>query len=87
MIKKGSVYIIISQFLIIKDLETQQELKIAYMHLKQHQETIDKFKETVSEKTTQISNMKKDLNKSKDDLQKKVRVVLFFGECPKLFVK
>ncbi|XP_045676369.1 centromere-associated protein E isoform X3 [Phyllostomus hastatus] len=56
---------------IARDLETQQELKIAYMHLKQHQETIDKFKETVSEKTTQISNMKKDLNKSKDDLQEK----------------
>ncbi|XP_035881715.1 centromere-associated protein E isoform X6 [Phyllostomus discolor] len=58
---------------IARDLETQQELKIAYMHLKQHQETIDKFKETVSEKTTQISNMKKDLNKSKDDLQEKIQ--------------
>lgn len=77
------LYITISQFLIIKDLETQQELKIARMQLKEHQETIDKFRETVSEKTTRISNMKKDLNKSKDDLQKKVCVALFFWECPK----
>ncbi|XP_036887808.1 centromere-associated protein E isoform X2 [Sturnira hondurensis] len=58
---------------IARDLETQQELKIARMHLKEHQEAIDKFKETDSEKTTQISNMKKDLNKSKDDLQKKIQ--------------
>lgn len=61
-------------------METQQELKIAHMHLKEHQETIDKFRERVSEKTTQISNIQKDLNKSKDELQKKVCVVLFFGE-------
>ncbi|XP_044768591.1 centromere-associated protein E isoform X2 [Neomonachus schauinslandi] len=54
-----------------RDLETQQELKIAHMHLKEHQETIDKFRERVSEKTAQISNIQKDLNKSKDELQKK----------------
>ncbi|XP_057165611.1 centromere-associated protein E isoform X4 [Ursus arctos] len=56
---------------IARDLETQQELKIAHMHLKEHQETIDKFRERVSEKTTQISTIQKDLNKSKDELQKK----------------
>ncbi|XP_047574074.1 centromere-associated protein E isoform X2 [Lutra lutra] len=56
---------------ISRDLETQQKLKIAHMHLKEHQETIDKFRERVSEKTTQISNIQKDLNKSKDELQKK----------------
>ncbi|XP_072611648.1 centromere-associated protein E isoform X3 [Vulpes vulpes] len=56
---------------IARDLETQQELKIALLHLKEHQETIDKFRERVSEKTTQISNIQKDLNKSKDELQKK----------------
>lgn len=61
-------------------METQQELKIALLHLKEHQETIDKFRERVSEKTTQISNIQKDLNKSKDELQKKVCVVLFFEE-------
>ncbi|XP_027454311.1 centromere-associated protein E isoform X4 [Zalophus californianus] len=54
-----------------RDLETQQELKVAHMHLKEHQETIDKFRERVSEKTTQISNIQKDLNKSKDELQQK----------------
>uniref|UniRef100_F6S685 Centromere-associated protein E n=1 Tax=Equus caballus TaxID=9796 RepID=F6S685_HORSE len=56
---------------IARDLETQQELKIARMHLKEHQETIDKFRERVSEKTTQISNIQKDLNKAKDELQEK----------------
>ncbi|XP_058424769.1 centromere-associated protein E-like isoform X1 [Diceros bicornis minor] len=56
---------------IARDLETQQELKIARMHLKEHQETIDKFRERVSEKTSQISNIQNDLNKSKDELQKK----------------
>ncbi|XP_044080308.1 centromere-associated protein E isoform X2 [Neovison vison] len=56
---------------ISRDLETQQKLKIAHMHLKEHQQTIDKFRESVSEKTTQISNIQKDLNKSKDELQKK----------------
>lgn len=73
--------------LIIKDLETQKELKIARIHLKEHQETIDKLRESVSEKTTQISNIQKDFNKSKDDLQIKVCVALFFWECLKLFVK
>ncbi|XP_023590518.1 centromere-associated protein E [Trichechus manatus latirostris] len=56
---------------IARDLETQQELKIARMHLKEHQETIDKFREKVSEKTAQISDIQKDLDKSKDELQKK----------------
>ncbi|XP_066241622.1 centromere-associated protein E isoform X1 [Saccopteryx leptura] len=56
---------------IARELETQKELKIACVHLKEHQETIDKLRERVSEKATQISNIQKDLNKSKDDLQKK----------------
>lgn len=50
------------------------------MHLKEHQETIDRFREKVSQKTTEISNIQKDLNKSKDELQEKVRVVSFFWE-------
>ncbi|XP_025777184.1 centromere-associated protein E isoform X2 [Puma concolor] len=57
---------------IARDLETQQELKVVHMHLKEYQETIDKFRQRVSEKTTQISNIQKSLNKSKDELQKKV---------------
>ncbi|XP_062964378.1 centromere-associated protein E isoform X2 [Cynocephalus volans] len=56
---------------IARDLETQQELEIACMHLKEHKETINKFREKVSEKATQISNIQKDLDKSKDELQKK----------------
>ncbi|XP_033712710.1 centromere-associated protein E isoform X8 [Tursiops truncatus] len=57
---------------IARDLETQEQLKIAHMHLKEHQETIDKFREKVSEKTPQISNIQKDLNKSKDELPRKI---------------
>ncbi|XP_032489252.1 centromere-associated protein E isoform X5 [Phocoena sinus] len=56
---------------IARDLETQEQLKIAHMHLKEHQETIDKFRERVSEKAPQISNIQKDLNKSKDELPRK----------------
>uniref|UniRef100_A0A667G8V5 Centromere-associated protein E n=1 Tax=Lynx canadensis TaxID=61383 RepID=A0A667G8V5_LYNCA len=58
---------------IARDLETQQELKVAHMHLKEYQETIDKLRQRVSEKTTQISNIQKSLNKSKDELQKKIQ--------------
>ncbi|XP_055290932.1 centromere-associated protein E isoform X2 [Moschus berezovskii] len=54
-----------------KELETQEQLKIAHTHLKEHRETIDKLRERVSEKTSQISNIQKDLSKSKDELQKK----------------
>lgn len=81
LLRKGNVPLYLtSQFLLItKDLETQEQLKIAHMHLKEHQETIDKFRERVSEKAPQISNIQKDLNKSKDELPRKVCVVLFFG--------
>ncbi|XP_017904740.1 PREDICTED: centromere-associated protein E isoform X4 [Capra hircus] len=54
-----------------RELETQEQLKIAHIHLKEHQETIDKLRERVSEKMSQISHIQKDLNKSKDELQKK----------------
>ncbi|XP_055443831.1 centromere-associated protein E isoform X1 [Bubalus kerabau] len=54
-----------------RELETQEQLKIAHIRLKEHQETIDKLRERVSEKTSQVSNIQKDLNKSKDELQKK----------------
>ncbi|XP_032316912.1 centromere-associated protein E isoform X6 [Camelus ferus] len=57
---------------IARDLETQEQLKIAHMHLKEHQKTIGKFRERVSGKTSQISNIQKDLNKSKDELQEKI---------------
>ncbi|XP_010361636.1 centromere-associated protein E isoform X2 [Rhinopithecus roxellana] len=54
-----------------RDLEIQQELKTAHMLSKEHKETIDKLREKILEKTTQISNIQKDLDKSKDELQKK----------------
>ncbi|XP_032117473.1 centromere-associated protein E isoform X7 [Sapajus apella] len=49
---------------ITRDLEKQEELKIVHMHLKEHQETIDKLRKVVSEKTNEISNMQKDLENS-----------------------
>ncbi|XP_023075892.2 centromere-associated protein E isoform X2 [Piliocolobus tephrosceles] len=54
-----------------RDLEIQQELKTAHMLSKEHKETIDKLREKILEKTTRISNIQKDLDKSKDELQKK----------------
>ncbi|PNJ84334.1 CENPE isoform 3 [Pongo abelii] len=54
-----------------RDLEIQQELKTARMLSKEHKETVDKLREKFSEKTIQISNIQKDLDKSKDELQKK----------------
>ncbi|XP_055152832.1 centromere-associated protein E isoform X2 [Symphalangus syndactylus] len=54
-----------------RDLEIQQELKTARMLSKEHKETVDKLREKISEKTIQISNIQKDLDKSKDELQKK----------------
>ncbi|XP_016807439.3 centromere-associated protein E isoform X5 [Pan troglodytes] len=54
---------------ITRDLEKQEELKIVHMHLKEHQETIDKLRGIVSEKTNEISNMQKDLEHSNDALK------------------
>uniref|UniRef100_A0A8C7ELF2 Centromere-associated protein E n=1 Tax=Neovison vison TaxID=452646 RepID=A0A8C7ELF2_NEOVI len=56
-----------------KDLEKQEELRIAYMHIKQHQETIDKLRGLVSEKTDEISNMQLDLENSHAKLQEKIQ--------------
>lgn len=60
----------------IKELEKQEELRIAYMHVKEHQETIDKLKGLVSEKTDEISNMQMDLENSNAAL--KAQVFFFF---------
>ncbi|XP_044923007.1 centromere-associated protein E isoform X3 [Mustela putorius furo] len=56
-----------------KDLEKQEELRIAYMHVKQHQETIDQLRGLVSEKTVEISNMQLDLENSHAKLQEKIQ--------------
>uniref|UniRef100_A0A8I5N9Q9 Centromere-associated protein E n=1 Tax=Papio anubis TaxID=9555 RepID=A0A8I5N9Q9_PAPAN len=56
-----------------QDLKKQEELRIAHMHLKEHQETIDKLRGIVSEKTDKISNMQKDLENSNAKLQEKIQ--------------
>uniref|UniRef100_A0A4W2F1A9 Centromere-associated protein E n=1 Tax=Bos indicus x Bos taurus TaxID=30522 RepID=A0A4W2F1A9_BOBOX len=56
-----------------KDLEKQEELRIAHLHLKEHQEIIDKLRGIVSEKAEEISNMQMDLENSDAKLQEKVQ--------------
>ena len=46
------------------------------MHVKEHQETIVKLKDVVSEKTDEISNMQMDLESSNAAL--KAQVLFFF---------
>ncbi|XP_063665057.1 centromere-associated protein E isoform X15 [Pan troglodytes] len=58
---------------ITRDLKIQEELRIAHMHLKEQQETIDKLRGIVSEKTDKISNMQKDLENSNAKLQEKIQ--------------
>uniref|UniRef100_A0A8C9C1R3 Centromere-associated protein E n=1 Tax=Phocoena sinus TaxID=42100 RepID=A0A8C9C1R3_PHOSS len=55
-----------------KDLGKQEELRIAHVHLKDHQEIIDKLRRIVCEKTEEISNMQMDLENSNAKLQEKV---------------
>ncbi|XP_045393293.1 centromere-associated protein E isoform X2 [Lemur catta] len=54
-------------------LQTKEELKIAHMHLKEHQETIDELRRSISEKTAQIISIQQDLEKSKTELQEKIQ--------------
>ncbi|EFB13438.1 hypothetical protein PANDA_022330, partial [Ailuropoda melanoleuca] len=56
-----------------QELEKQEELRIAYMHVKEHQETIVKLKDVVSEKTDEISNMQMDLENSNAKLKEKIQ--------------
>ncbi|XP_016863148.1 centromere-associated protein E isoform X12 [Homo sapiens] len=58
---------------ITRDLKIQEELRIAHMHLKEQQETIDKLRGIVSEKTDKLSNMQKDLENSNAKLQEKIQ--------------
>uniref|UniRef100_A0A5F8GEU8 Centromere-associated protein E n=1 Tax=Monodelphis domestica TaxID=13616 RepID=A0A5F8GEU8_MONDO len=59
--------------LIPKGLETQEELRIAQMGLKDHQETIDRLKECVSEKVAQVSKNQEAFEKTKAELQEKIQ--------------
>ncbi|XP_074084872.1 centromere-associated protein E isoform X2 [Macrotis lagotis] len=56
-----------------KDLKTQEELKIAHMHLKEQQEVIDKLKESASEKTIQVPETQEALEKANAELQKRIQ--------------
>ncbi|XP_045140261.1 centromere-associated protein E [Echinops telfairi] len=56
-----------------KDLEKQEELKIAHMHLKANQENIDRLRWIVSEKADEMLNMQKDLEASNAKLQEKIQ--------------
>ncbi|XP_068950741.1 centromere-associated protein E isoform X2 [Petaurus breviceps papuanus] len=56
-----------------KDLDTEEKLKIAEMHLKEHQETIDKLKGCVLEKTAQVSKSQEALEKNNAELQEKIQ--------------
>ncbi|XP_072480561.1 centromere-associated protein E isoform X2 [Notamacropus eugenii] len=61
--------------LLAKDQETQEELKFAEMHLKENQEVIDKLKECISEKTTQLSKNQEALEKANAELQEKMQTI------------
>lgn len=67
--------------MLIKGLKAREELKIAHMQLKEHQETIEELRRNVSEKTAQIMNSQKDLEKSNTELQEKV-CLFFLSSCP-----
>ncbi|KAM9142729.1 centromere-associated protein E [Pangshura tecta] len=52
--------------------EMQEELKIAYSSLKQHQETIEELKGNISEKEAQLSKVQETLGRTINDLKQKV---------------
>lgn len=57
---------------LIKDLEKQEELRIAHKHLKEHKEIIDELRRIVSDKTNEISNMQMDLENKNSALKAQV---------------
>ncbi|XP_029416096.1 centromere-associated protein E isoform X2 [Nannospalax galili] len=56
-----------------RGLEKEEELRISHLHLKEHQETIDKLKEIVSEKTDEISNIQGDLERTNATLEAQIQ--------------
>ncbi|XP_054550573.1 centromere-associated protein E isoform X2 [Talpa occidentalis] len=56
-----------------KDLEIQEELETARMSLKEQQETIDKLRGMVSEKTDEISSIQMDLENTNSFLKSQVQ--------------
>ncbi|XP_019649591.2 centromere-associated protein E-like [Ailuropoda melanoleuca] len=69
----------------VTGLETK-ELKIARVHLKEQQETIDELRKNISEKTAQIVNIQKDLDKSNTELQEKVGFFFLLSFAPSSFL-
>ncbi|XP_014389799.1 PREDICTED: centromere-associated protein E [Myotis brandtii] len=59
----------------IRDLERQEELRIAHKHLKEHEEIIDELRRIVSEKTNEISNMQMDLENKNSALKAQIQEV------------
>lgn len=59
-------------FLIIKHIETEEELKVVRGHLKEKEETISKLTVDLSEKATELSSIQQELEMTNDELQKKV---------------
>lgn len=58
--------------LLIKHLETEEELKVAHCRLEEQEETIDKLRVNLSERETELSSFQKELETTNDELQKKV---------------
>ncbi|KAM5285612.1 centromere-associated protein E isoform 3-T3 [Hipposideros larvatus] len=58
---------------VVRDLEKQEDLGVAHMHLKEHQETIDELREMVSEKTDEIANMQVDLENKNTALKAQIQ--------------
>ncbi|XP_045039708.2 centromere-associated protein E isoform X6 [Desmodus rotundus] len=54
---------------VIRDLEKQEELRIANINLKEHQEIIDELRRIISEKTDEISNIQTDLENKNSTLK------------------
>lgn len=55
------------------------------MNLKEHQETIDRLRESVSKKTDEVSNMKMELENANIKLQEKVLIGHPICSCLKAF--
>lgn len=59
--------------LIIKQLETEEKLKVAHCHLKEQEEIIGKLRVDLSKRETEISHIQQELETTNDKLQKKVK--------------
>ncbi|XP_057649265.1 centromere-associated protein E [Chionomys nivalis] len=55
------------------DLEKQEKLRIAHMDLKEHQDTIERLRGSVSKKTDEVSSMKMELENANIKLQEKIQ--------------